>query len=368
MSEPSPDQPAVDGDTGVLLGVDRSDLLGFAALIALWLITIAGGMTLADEAAAEGIVLFDDPSEVANVGLFGAYILIGTAVLLLGFRYANIVHLRAVGALIFGLFIGTSVAVATGVGSVAQTGALTGLPTSPIPIAVGGLASVVLFVYPEWYVNNIAAVVLGVIAIPMFGLGFGPFPIVLLLVVWAGYDAYSVYISGHMKELAAGAGDLKLPLLFVVPHSLSYSMAETGLNLGIDDTNNDAAEQSSTTTASPDAPGGSVAESGGTTETDSTDGPAVQLLGLGDAIIPGMLAVSAGEFLDAPVAVSALNANLPAVGAVLGGFLGMAALLVLLHRVEGAHAALPPLNAGVLLGYLTGAVVAGVPVTTALGL
>jgi Uncharacterized protein conserved in archaea len=287
---------------------------------------------------------------------------------LLGFRYANIVHLRAVGALIFGLFIGTSTAVATGIGSVARTGTLTGLPTSPIPIAVGAVAAVVLFVYPEWYVNNIAAVVLGVIAIPMFGLGFGPFPVVLLLVAWAGYDAYSVYVSGHMKELAAGAGDLKLPLLFVVPHSLSYSMAETGLDLGIDDTDEDAAEQSPTTPEPPDAPDGTAADSSETVEADSEDGPAVQLLGLGDAIIPGMLAVSAGEFLDAPVVLSALNANLPAVGAVLGGFLGMAALLVLLHRVEGAHAALPPLNAGVLLGYLVGAVAAGLPVTTALGL
>jgi Uncharacterized protein conserved in archaea len=269
MSEPSPDQPAVGGNTDALLGVDRSDLLGFGALVALWLITIVGGMTLADEAAAAGVVLFEDPSNATNVGLFAVYVLIGTAALLLGFRYANIVHLRAIGALIFGLFIGTSAAVATGVGSVARTGTLTGLPTSPIPIAVGVVAAVVLFVYPEWYVNNIAAVVLGVGFIPMFGLGFGPFPIVLLLVVWAGYDAYSVYVSGHMKELAAGAGDLKLPMLFVVPHSLSYSMAETGFDVGIDDTDEDATAESSTQTESPGAPDATAADAtdaGGTTE------------------------------------------------------------------------------------------------------
>ncbi|ERG88593.1 MAG: uncharacterized protein conserved in archaea [halophilic archaeon J07HX5] len=269
MSEPSPDQPTVGGNTDALLGVDRSDLLGFGALVALWLITIVGGMTLADEAAAAGVVLFEDPSNATNVGLFAVYVLIGTAALLLGFRYANIVHLRAIGALIFGLFIGTSAAVATGVGSVARTGTLTGLPTSPIPIAVGVVAAVVLFVYPEWYVNNIAAVVLGVGFIPMFGLGFGPFPIVLLLVVWAGYDAYSVYVSGHMKELAAGAGDLKLPMLFVVPHSLSYSMAETGFDVGIDDTDEDATAESSTQTESPGAPDATAADAtdaGGTTE------------------------------------------------------------------------------------------------------
>jgi presenilin-like A22 family membrane protease len=46
----------------------------------------------------------------------------------------------------------------------------------------------------------------------------------------------------------------------------------------------------------------------------------------------------------------------------------MAALTYLVHRVEGAHAGLPPLNAGVLAGYLVGAVAAGIPVTAALGL
>jgi presenilin-like A22 family membrane protease len=45
----------------------------------------------------------------------------------------------------------------------------------------------------------------------------------------------------------------------------------------------------------------------------------------------------------------------------------MGGLLYLVHRVDGAHAGLPPLNAGVLAGYLVGAVAAGVPITAALG-
>lgn len=359
-------EPEVDDSTGPF-EIDRSRLVGFAGLVALWLVTILGGMALADEVADAGVVLFEDPDEVGNVGIFGVYVLVATGVMLLGFRYARLVHLRVVGAAVFGLFAGTFVAIATGVGSVAGGGALTGLPTSPVPIAVGLVVAAVLFVYPEWYVVDLVAVALGAVIIPMLGLGFGPLPIVVLLVVWAAYDAYSVYVSGHMKELATGAGDLKLPILYVVPHSLSYSLVGDGLELGLDEDDPDDAEESGESAAerSADSPPDQPAED---SEASAEAGPGVQLLGLGDAIIPGMLAVSAGTFLDAPAVVPALNANLPALGAITGGFLGMGALLVLLHRVEGAHAGLPPLNAGVLLGYLAGAVAAGVPVTTALGL
>ncbi|PSP17742.1 hypothetical protein BRC62_04285 [Halobacteriales archaeon QH_10_67_13] len=356
-------EPGVDDSAGPF-EIDRSRLVGFAGLVALWLVTILGGMALADEVAATGAVLFEDPDEVGNVGIFGVYVLVATGVMLLGFRYARLVHLRVVGAAVFGLFAGTFVAIATGVGSVAGGGALTGLPTSPVPIAVGLVVAAVLFVYPEWYVVDLVAVALGAVTIPMLGLGFGPLPIVVLLVVWAAYDAYSVYVSGHMKELATGAGDLKLPILYVVPHSLSYSLVGDGLELGLDEDDPNESGDSAAERSADSPPNRSAEDS----EASAKAGPSVQLLGLGDAIIPGMLAVSAGTFLDAPAVVPALNANLPALGAIAGGFLGMGALLVLLHRVEGAHAGLPPLNAGVLLGYLAGAVAAGVPVATALGL
>ena len=56
------------------------------------------------------------------------------------------------------------------------------------------------------------------------------------------------------------------------------------------------------------------------------------------------------------------------IGVVGGGVAGLAALGYIARRFEGVHAGLPPLNAGVLGGYLVGAVAAGVPLTTALGL
>jgi presenilin-like A22 family membrane protease len=92
------------------------------------------------------------------------------------------------------------------------------------------------------------------------------------------------------------------------------------------------------------------------------------LLGVGDAVFPGMLGASAAVFLvdQAPPIVAGLNA--PALGALVGAFVGMIGLEVLLSKVRRTHAGLPVLNTFVLTGYALGAVAAGVPIATAFGL
>lgn len=329
---------AGDAGAGLAASLPR---LGIAAC---YFATVLGGLALADEAAALGLVLFDDPSEVGNVGVFAAMVLGFTVVLVAAVRYdrgLDLIRLVLVGS--FGVLVADAVVLGAGLGRVVTDDpALVGLPASPLPVAVAALTAAALWRHPEWYVLNLVAVVGGAAGVAMLGLSFGPLPIVVLLVVWAAYDAYAVYGSGHMTEVAAGAGSMKVPLVFVVPESREFSYRETDLGgLGVDDEGGD------------DAGGGAF--------------PAT-ILGLGDALIPGMLAVSAAHFLDAPVVVPALGANLPALGAVAGGVVGLAALTYVLERFEGVHAGLPPLNASVLAGYLLGAVAAGIPVTTALGL
>ena len=291
-----------------------SGTYAYVGIVALYTATIVGGLLLTDEVAAMGLAMFQDPSDVGNVGVFAVMLLVATGVMVGAFRYGYgeaLVRVFLLGS------ASTLTAVAfvavTGIGEIAATGSvLMGLPTSPASVAVSVVTFTLLWVYPEWYVNDLAAVVFGAAAIPMIGLGFGPLPVVVLLVVWAGYDAYAVYVSGHMQELAAGLGDLKAPIVFVVPHSLSFSMRDPDFDLMGD--GDDAAESA----------GAGDADSESDDET--TESPArseVAILGLGDALIPGMLAVSAGAFLDAPVLVPALNANAPAVGALLGGLVGM---------------------------------------------
>ncbi|WP_415379028.1 presenilin family intramembrane aspartyl protease PSH [Halosimplex sp. TS25] len=342
------------GATGEPTGIP-SGTYAYVGIVALYAATIVLGLALTDEVAGMGLAMFQDPGDVGNVGVFAVMLLVATGVMVAAFRYGYgeaLVRVFLLGS------ASTLTAVAfvalTGIGEIAASGSvLMGLPTSPASIAVAAVTFAVLWVYPEWYVNDVAAMIFGAAAIPMLGLGFGPFPVVVLLIAWAGYDAYAVYVSGHMQELAAGLGDLKAPIVFVVPHSLDFSMRDPDFDL----MGGDEADEN--------------ADDGTSTEDQSAESPAraeIALLGLGDALIPGMLAVSAGAFLDAPVVVPALNANAPAIGALGGGLVGMAGLLYLVHRVEGAHAGLPPLNAGVLGGYLVGAVAAGIPVTTALGL
>jgi len=84
--------------------------------------------------------------------------------------------------------------------------------------------------------------------------------------------------------------------------------------------------------------------------------------------VPGLLAVSAGQFLPADPLVAGTILNAPALGAMVGSVVGLGGLLALLYAIERAHAGLPVLNACVIAGYLLGALAASVPVATALGL
>ncbi|MEF8774417.1 MAG: presenilin family intramembrane aspartyl protease PSH [Halobacteriales archaeon] len=332
-----------------------------AGIGACFLATVLGGMALADEVAAADLALFADPGQVGNVGVFAVYVLVGTAGMLLAFRYdLGEVLLRSFLVVVFAAMAADAVLLSAGAAdAIAGDAVFGGLPTAPTGVALAAGVAAVLWVHPEWYVIDVVGVLAGAAIVPMLGLGFGPLPVVVLLVVWAAYDAYAVYGLGHMKELAAGGIGLQVPIMFVVPTERGGSFLDADPGALTD--GGDAGGDDSSEAETMDVDDGS--ESGG-----KRDGSAVTLLGLGDAVIPGMLAVSAGQFLPAPAVVPVLNANLPALGALAGGVVGLVALNYVLARFEGAHAGLPPLNAGVLAGYLVGTVAAGLPVTAALGL
>lgn len=296
-------------------GRDRR-LIQTAAIYGLFFATVLGGVLLARPYATAGLAAFPDPSSPVNAVVIAAEILVATAVFLLIKRYGvGQQALRVLVLGVFGFLVHFVVAVAVPV---------------PYPVAVGAgvLTWVVLYVYPEWWVMDLAAVVGGAGMIAQFGISLAPFPIVLLLVGMAVYDAYSVYVSGHMVDLVEGLDRIKAPMVFIAPPSLGYSMRKSGLTGG--------------------------------------EGPSPAVLGLGDAFFPGLLAVSAMIYVDAP-SLGVLELNAPALGALVGGFAGMTGLHVLLARVQRVHAGLPLLNGGVLVGYAAGALWAGVPLAAALG-
>ncbi len=305
-------------------------------LFALYLLTIVGGVALSSPFETAGVQTFENPGNVANVGLIFAEILVVTALFILITRYGY--GLRVLRVVVLGVFSYATYLAVFGVG----------LPASEILGAVLGIAVfLALLVYPEWYVIDTAAVVAGAAIIAQFGNGVGPLPALVFLVGMAAYDAYAVYVSEHMQQLGGGIGELKLPMMYVVPPSLSFSMDEMGDPFDTEGNGDDDTSENR--------------EKRGGRETPI-------LLGLGDAVVPGLLAVSAGQFLPADPLIAGTILNLPALGAIIGSVVGLAGLLGLLYMIERAHAGLPVLNTCVVLGYLVGAVIAGVPITTVIGL
>jgi presenilin-like A22 family membrane protease len=198
----------------------------------------------------------------------------------------------------------------------------------------------------------------------LFGISFGLLPAILLLTVLAVYDAISVYGTEHMLSLASGVMDLKVPVVLVVPLSLSYSYLD-----GDDTATDGGAEESEA------ADGESPDDVAPEEDASARDGPAPEqrdafYIGLGDAVMPTVLVVSAGVFLDpavTPTLVEGTVLTLPALTALLGTLLGLAVLVQFVMRGR-AHAGLPMLNGGAIGGYLVGALAAGVPLAEALGL
>ncbi len=195
---------------------------------------------------------------------------------------------------------------------------------SPLPALIISLAVLaMLHIYPEWYVIDLVGLLVCAGVGTLFGLSMTPFPALILLLVLAVYDAISVYKTRHMVTLAEGVMEMRAPLLFVVPRRWSYSFRKEGMGSGED--------------------------------------RGAYFLGLGDAIIPTVLVISANWSLSLPeFEIFGIGANLPALGAILGTCLGFAALSATSR--DKPQAGLPFLNGGAILGFLLAAMASGVAV------
>jgi presenilin-like A22 family membrane protease len=247
-----------------------------------------------------------------------------------------------------------------------------------LAVGLAALLGIGLLVHPEWYVIDAAGTVMGAAGAGLFGISFGILPALLLLSVLAVYDAISVYGTEHMLTLASGVMDLKVPVVLVIPLSLSYSFLDATTP---DPTDEDGSEAADADTASADdgvesedeatetdsQPAGDGEQSAGeeAMESDPLDREAL-FIGLGDAVIPTVLVASAAFFAPAGIATVA-GLPLPAVGAMVGTFLGLAVLLWMVLKGR-AHAGLPLLNGGTIAGYVVGATAAGIGLVEALGL
>jgi presenilin-like A22 family membrane protease len=301
-----------------------------ATVVALFLTVQLGALALVEPFENAGLQSTENPQNPLNSIFYVGFLLVATGAILLVIKYELTSILRAFILLTAG-FISTYV-----FSAVLPTVLVGGVNAAAYVPA--GLLVLALFVYPEWWVIDSAGVLMGMGAAALFGISFGVLPAIVLLGALAVYDAISVYGTEHMLTLASGVMELKVPILLVVPTTLDYSFIEQA-----DEMAEDAEE-------------GEASESG--IQRDAF------FIGLGDAVMPTIMVASAAFFLDAQ---RVFGIELPALTAMVGTLVG---LLVLMRMVFAgrAHAGLPLLNGGAILGYLVGAVAAGIPMVEALGL
>ncbi|SEQ23620.1 presenilin family intramembrane aspartyl protease PSH [Natrinema salaciae] len=340
---------------------DRTRILAAVGVTVLLFLGVQlGALALIEPFTESERQAVENPEDPTNSILYVGVMLVATGLMLAAFKY-DLDHLIRL------LLVGVSVMISWYV--FAEL-----VPPLVEPMVSGGVADALaiaaslavgaaLLWYPEWYVIDSAGVLMGAGAAALFGISFGLLPALLLLSVLAVYDAISVYGTEHMLDLAEGVMDLKIPVVLVVPTTLSYSY------LAADSTDDVLEDGGAETAVDDDATANADPETGTSddAETEALERDAL-FIGLGDAVIPTILVASAAAFLEVdPLAVPGLALNLPALGAAFGTIAG---LLVLMYMVlEGrAHAGLPLLNGGAIGGYLLGALASGLSLATAIGL
>lgn len=211
-----------------------------------------------------------------------------------------------------------------------------GIQLSDMALIVGVSISIVLMaaliIRPEWYVVNTVGVLVGGGVIVMLGVTFVPTLIVIFMILAAVYDAWAVYRSKHMLDLADTMIGLNLPILLVAPQDKGYSMLDQQDSIRPVESSAEAKPAPSTTQA----------------PKKRKKSKEAMFMGLGDVIFPGMLVVSCVQWIDSGLEVG--------ISTLIGGLIGY---LVLMGYVASGRpqAGLPLLNGGAILGYIVGGLV-----------
>ncbi|HQJ39169.1 MAG TPA: presenilin family intramembrane aspartyl protease PSH [Methanoregulaceae archaeon] len=288
--------------------MERSRLLPLLTIPAMLVIVELAALFLSIPMQSAGITAFEDPESVANPFIFIIILLLftGFLLLLLRFRWKKLIGV-IIGLSIFFTFIYIFAGIA---------GYFLGLTvgTLAISLILSAGATVLLYLYPEWYVIDILGILIAAGAASIFGISLTIIPVIILLVILMVYDAISVYKTRHMITLAEGVVDMKSPILFIVPKKRGYSYRTEGI--------------------------GSIGEGE----------RAAYLIGMGDLIMPSILVVSATVFLD----VTRIGfITLPSLGAIIGSVIGLFLLLLVVQKGK-PQAGLPPINGGAIIGFLAG--------------
>ena len=234
-----------------------------------------------------------------------------------------------------------------------------------IGVLVSTVLMILLWKHSEWYVVNTVGILVGGGVITMLGTSFVPWLIIIFMVLAAGYDAWAVYHSKHMLELADTMIGLNLPILLVAPQDSDYTMigeSDDRLRSAAADDAESAGDEAATEAAAGESGFKAKSVAADTVHTEKArstakakkkGGQDAMFMGLGDVIFPGMLVISAMTYL-APIG-GASAALAVAIGTMIGGLAGYFWLMTYVARGQ-PQAGLPLLNGGAILGYLISAV------------
>ena len=208
-----------------------------------------------------------------------------------------------------------------------------GLVIEDIPTIIGILFSVLLmillYVHSEWYVVNTVGILVGSGVIVMLGVSFVPTLIMVFMIAAAIYDAWAVYKSKHMLDLADTMMNLNLPILLVAPQDSDYTMRTERMTVhDANEADDDLVPQ--------------VAQERVVAKSNDA-----MLMGLGDVIFPGMLVLSTIQYVGGD------NGLIMAMTTLVGSLIGYSILMYYVGKGQ-AQAGLPLLNGGAILGYVVG--------------
>jgi presenilin-like A22 family membrane protease len=282
------------------------DIFPILSMSGLFVVAYLIAFLVAGPFEAAGAVAFENPSDPLNIAYFFAILLIFTAIILviIKLRKPNIIR-----AIFLGSITVLSIYVFYPILALVISG---GWITLCLSISASIALLILLIKKPEWYIIDAIAMLTGIGAIAMIGISLNIWIVIVLLIAMAVYDAFSVYKTKHMIDLADSIMDQKLPVMFVIPKKRGYSLLKKTKGLK--------------------------------EKLQEGEPREAYFLGLGDVVFPGILAVAALHNLTS-------NGLLVALSVLAGTLVGFMALMVLVAKGK-PQAGLPFLCSGAILGYI----------------
>ncbi len=191
-----------------------------------------------------------------------------------------------------------------------------------IAVLVASLCFLALLLEPQWYVVDSVGFLAGGALTALLGIFIGVLWALVFLAILMVYDAIAVYWTKHMISLADVVSDMKLPILMVMPSEPSFDYTQVSLK-----------DHRDKVKARPE-------------EREAL------FMGLGDAVIPGVLVVSSYVFLPQTHIFGGIPASLITALCVMAG--SLVGYVVLMRAVSSGNpqAGLPFLNGGAIAGFL----------------